>query len=398
MKQADIDRIFTAGLITEDQRQKIIEHFNLHAESNNRFLAIISTIGGLLIVSGIILLISANWESIPRWIKIVCGLLLMLGAHGAGWWLREMPGKYPRTGEVLHLVGSGLFLANIALVGQIYHLSAREPNGVLFWWLGIVWLPWLLRSVAQHVLFLLAFGTWFGMEVLSRDGWLFAQHHEEHFMLYMASLGLIYAGAGLWLRFSRYSTFAGATEKLGFLAFAVFTYPFTWGWHGHTPNSGLAAWSLAAMGALSALALGTAAFRDQRLTPQWRAVWASALLVASAFPVAVFCIGPWPGYSGSWLPHFGSVLYMVAAPALFLFYLLQIQVGIQQRSAFLVNLAVAMIALILIAVYIKLLGSMAATGLMFLVSGVFLIGLGIYLEKKRRRFMTQIRSKTPLNP
>jgi uncharacterized membrane protein len=45
----------------------------------------------------------------------------------------------------------------------------------------------------------------------------------------------------------------------------------------------------------------------------------------------------------------------------------------------------------LIATYFVLIGSMARTGLMFLISGVFLIVFGIYLEKKRRALMQQIK-------
>lgn len=78
---------------------------------------------------------------------------------------------------------------------------------------------------------------------------------------------------------------------------------------------------------------------------------------------------------------------------LFLFCLLQIQVGVQRRSEFLVNLGVAFIALDIIATYVNLFGSMARTGLMFLVGGVFLILFGIYLEKKRRALM--LRMKAP---
>jgi uncharacterized membrane protein len=72
----------------------------------------------------------------------------MLGAHGGGWYLREVNGQYRKNGEALHLVGSGLFLGNIALIGQMYHLSARPPNAFLLWWAGIAALPWLLRSKA----------------------------------------------------------------------------------------------------------------------------------------------------------------------------------------------------------------------------------------------------------
>ena len=102
--------------------------------------------------------------------KIAAGLLLMLGFHAGGWWLREVQGKYRKTGEALHLIGSCLFLANIALIGQIYNIVSRPPNAFLLWWIGIAALPWLLRSKAQHVLLLIAFGVWFGFEVNERGG------------------------------------------------------------------------------------------------------------------------------------------------------------------------------------------------------------------------------------
>jgi uncharacterized membrane protein len=77
---------------------------------------------------------------------------------------------------------------------------------------------------------------------------------------------------------------------------------------------------------------------------------------------------------------------------LFVFCLLQIQVGIQERSRFMVNLGVAFIALVICATYLRLIGSMARTGTMFLVSGVFLIAFSIYLEKKRRKLMQRIQT------
>jgi uncharacterized membrane protein len=99
----------------------------------------------------------------------------------------------------LHLVGSGLFLANIALIGQIYHLSSRPPNAILLWWAGIAALPWLLRSKAQHILCLLAFGVWFGMEVNDRSSLIFFGDNEYQLLLY-AALALVYLGMGYCLR------------------------------------------------------------------------------------------------------------------------------------------------------------------------------------------------------
>ena len=85
---------------------------------------------------------------------------------------------------------------------------------------------------------------------------------------------------------------------------------------------------------------------------------------------------------------------IVATISLFVFCLLQIQVGIQQRSKFLVNLGVVFIGLDMISAYFGLFGTMALTGAMFVVTGVFLILFGVFLERKRRNFMRQIKTTT----
>ena len=75
---------------------------------------------------------------------------------------------------------------------------------------------------------------------------------------------------------------------------------------------------------------------------------------------------------------------------LFVFCLLQIQVGLRERSQFMINLGTAFIALDIFTTYIRLIDSMSRTGTMFLASGAFLIAFGGYLEKKRRMLMQQI--------
>src|ERR1035437_2776807 len=91
MKYGDIEKLHEAGLINDGQRDKIIAHFQLK-EDGNKFLAIVSIVGAVLITAGIALLISAHWNQIPRGVKIATGILLMLGAHTGGWWLRESGG------------------------------------------------------------------------------------------------------------------------------------------------------------------------------------------------------------------------------------------------------------------------------------------------------------------
>ena len=394
MKYGDVQKLHEAGLITDEQRQKIIEHFQLKEDGGGKFLAIVSLIGAVLIAAGITLLIAAHWNDIPRGVKIATGLLLMLGFHGGGWWLREVQSKFRKTGEALHLVGSCLFLANIALIGQIYNIVSRPPNAFLLWWVGIAALPWLLRSKAQHVLLLIAFGIWFGFEVNQRGGFIYCESQRQ--ILLYALLGLVYLGAGYCLRRTPFSEFADVTEKLGLFAFLIFVYPLTWkDFFGGWENSEIRQWFFPALGVLALLPLAAGLKNLTALTRQWRWTWFAAQLGMVVFMATVW-FGCWQlDHTGESRRYFWgeSWSYLVGSLALFIFCLMQIQIGIQERSQFLVNLGVTFIALDILAAYCDLFGSMARTGVMFLISGIFLIVFGVYLEKKRRSLMKQIKSQ-----
>lgn len=388
MKHTDIEKIHAAGLITDEQRDKIIAHFGLK-EEGGKFLVIISFVGAVMIAAGIALLISAHWDEIPHGVKIAAGLALMLGAHGGGWWLREVQQKYRKTGEALQFLGSALFLANIALVGQIYHLESRTPNAFLLWMLGIVALPWLLRSKAQFVLFFAAFSIWFGCEINERDSLIYFSSESQ--VLAYALLGLNFLGAGFLLRRTSFPDFAPVAEKLGAFGLLVFAYPLTWAgflsWSHE--DASLCRWLLPALAALAMVSLAAGVRNLPGLTQQWRFTWAGAL----AGVAGLLCAAFFAPREGRWL-WYGSfdTVNAVASLALFVFCLLQIQAGLQLRSRFLVNLGVTFIGLDIISAYFGLFGTMARTGLMFVVSGVFLILFGVYLEKKRRMLMQQIKT------
>ena len=395
MKHADIQKLYDAGLITGEQRDKIIAHFDLKEDGGNRFLAIVSIIGAVLIIAGVSLLISAHWNEIPRGVKIAGGLVLMLGAHAGGWWLREAHGRYRKTGEALHLIGSGLFLANIALIGQIYNIVSRPPNAFLLWWIGIAALPWLLRSKAQFALLLCAFGIWFGVEINQNDS-LICCDNECQMLLY-SLLGLVYLGAGWVLRCGAFTEFAGVTEKLGSLMFLAFFYPLTWKELANWETSQSPQWLFPALGLVALLPLAAGVKNLRVLTAQWRGTWFAALFGMMLFMATVW-FGWWNLDHAGWRYFYWaeSWSYLLGTIALFVFCLLQIQIGLQERSPFFVNLGIVFIALDILAAYCDLFGSMARTGMMFLISGVFLILFGVYLEKKRRKLMKQIKSSVPL--
>lgn len=386
MKAADIQKLHDAGLISDQQRHAIIQHFRLDNESN-RLLVILGILGAVLISAGIILLIASNWENIPRFVKLVVGLTLLLSAHAAGWTLTR-GGKHLVVAEALHLVGSGLFLANIALVGQVYHLSSRPPNGILLWLLGIAPLAWILRSKAQHILTLVAFGVWLGLELNQRDSWLFFDGEGRQFMVY-ALLGVLFTSGGLMLSQSRFPEFGPVTEKFGLLGLHLASYPLTLSLYYGMDKVAPGAWALTGVITAATVALTILSALRLRVIPdmQWRWVWAAALLGV----VALTWVGLTVKMDRIW--NAGALLvgpHWIATPALFFFCLLQAQVGLIRRSPWLVNLAIVFIGLHLVTAYFQLFGTMQTTGMMFLITGVFLIGLAVYLERKRRSWLKRM--------
>lgn len=392
MKYKDVIQLHELDLISAEQRQRIIDTLRLKEEPG-RLLVVLSAFGALLVASGIVLLISANWEVIPRGVKLAAGIALMLGAWAGGWRLRESPGHHPKSGEALYLVGACLWLANIALVGQIYHLSSRPPNAILLWAAGIAPLPWLLRSKAMFVLSLLAAWLWVGMEVNDRNWWSGHGWQENQAVLY-AMIGLAVLGWGMCLRAGRWAEFSGPAETTGLLALLAGIYPLCWLDWGAKPLMPCALGLLAAV-TLAGLALTAFGLRRrfEELSPQWRWTWGASLAGLAGVSWLWLFSGSQDGagtYDGetSWAAWLVNVALVVHC-------LLQVQVGAALRSRFLVNLAVFFLALAIITAYLRLFGSMAVTGGMFVVSGVFLIGLAFYLERKRRRLLARMRRPEP---
>jgi len=386
MKSTDIHRIREAGLITEDQAAAIIEHFRLDRQVN-KLMVILGAIGAVLVGAGVILLLAANWADIPRGVKLAAGVAALVGAHVAGWRLAR-GGNHPVVSQAMHLTGSILFLANIALVGQVYNLVSRPANAILLWFVGIAGLPWLLRSRAQHVLTLLAFGIWLGIEAITKGSWI-EMAQPQHVFIVFGLVGAVLLGWGTLLARSRFSEFGSVTEYLGLYVLQVCLFPLTIG--EFYPRNVATGSELVLPSALAAGAIGLFLLNAARskLIPvaQWRVVWAASLCGVAALAWAgLFGTGGWDWRLGNVTPGW----HWLASIALFVFCLVQIHVGLLRRAAWMVNLAIAFIAVHALTAYIQLFGSMKDTGMVFVIGGVFLIGLAWYLERKRRALLKRM--------
>jgi uncharacterized membrane protein len=379
MTLKDVQEIHGAGLISEDQRERIVAHFKLNHPERNRFLTVLVALGGVLASTGVILVISSNWDAIPGWFKIFAGAALMCGAHFLGWRLRSLRQTHPKVGEALHFLGAGLFLANIALIGQVYNLSSRTPNALLFWLVGIVPLAWILRSVAVHVLSMIALFIWLGAELNATDGWFYFGNHASQFGIF-AAVGLLIYGCGLALRKSSYSNFSEASEVFGLVAIHLGLWPLVVVRStepSSTPLFLMAAPALVGLGLIAAFTRGL-----DGLSKQWRNVWLVVLTgwitLSAAFCVSAFGSSPFDIF-GHMTAGQGIASILLVAGCI-----MQMRVAEELRAPWMVNLAIITTGFCIIVTFGLLIGSMLNTGLVFLVGGAGILGLGFWLEKKRR--------------
>src|SRR5574337_513198 len=161
------------GLIGQAQADAIVGRYAQDRDRSLQSLQVVCIAGAVLLALGIILIIAHNWNAIHPLVKLGGLLVLLAGAHYAGWRLRFDTPSLPRVGDALLLIAGLLFLAGIGLVSQIYHLDERPPNGVLLWWIGIAAMPWLAQSSALQALSTIGFVAWLGMEAAAFDSWIY---------------------------------------------------------------------------------------------------------------------------------------------------------------------------------------------------------------------------------
>ncbi|MFQ6537670.1 MULTISPECIES: DUF2157 domain-containing protein [Aphanothece] len=123
------------------------------------------SLGGVLLAAGVLLLVSTHWEALSPGQQFSLLLALLLVLHGLGAGLGTL---LPALAVALHGVGSVALGAGIFLTGQIFHLEARWPLGLLLWGLGAGLGWWLLRQWPQLALLALLAPAWLAGEWLLR--------------------------------------------------------------------------------------------------------------------------------------------------------------------------------------------------------------------------------------
>ncbi|MFD1197407.1 DUF2157 domain-containing protein [Brucella gallinifaecis] len=105
---------------------------------------VLATLGGLLLGAAVIMLVAANWQDMPRILRIGLIFVLIWACYVGGAW-RQLHGDKILP-QALYIVAASSFGAGIALVGQMYHMSGDTHFAALVWATGVLAAAFLLRS------------------------------------------------------------------------------------------------------------------------------------------------------------------------------------------------------------------------------------------------------------
>ena len=152
-------------LISVEQAQSICRLYDVDYDSiRNRSTGyrLLVSLGYLFIGLAVITLLGANWDEIPRGLRMAGLLAITVGAHGLAF-KSYFAGK-ESSAAGLFMLGNLFYGASIILIAQIYHLGEHMPDGVFWWALGSLPFGLLLRNSGLMLFSCLLALLWFFLD------------------------------------------------------------------------------------------------------------------------------------------------------------------------------------------------------------------------------------------
>lgn len=181
--KADTARWVEAGLIDAVTAEQIGRDVESHDRRALSFGFVLGVMAALLLGAAILLLVAANWEAIPRLLR-VGGLFALIAVGYVGGAMLKVQGR-TAAAEAFWLVAVAAFGGSIAAIGQMYHLPGTESGAVLTWCLGTMAAAAALRSAPLTIIASAIAAIWLVLRVF--ELW------DSRF-----PFGFLYLAAALW--------------------------------------------------------------------------------------------------------------------------------------------------------------------------------------------------------
>ena len=142
--KSDIERWREAGLIDAPTASQLARDVEAREVGRLSFGMVLAIMSGVLFGAAILIFVAANWESLPRLMRVMMLFAVIVAGYVGGAILKSRGhGAYAETAW---LIGASGFGGAIALIGQMYHLSGDESTALVTWCLGTGFAASLLRS------------------------------------------------------------------------------------------------------------------------------------------------------------------------------------------------------------------------------------------------------------
>ncbi|MER9443921.1 DUF2157 domain-containing protein [Mesorhizobium sp. M0340] len=142
--RSDIARWQQAGLIDAPTAVALTRDVEANERKSLSFGSILAMMAALLFGAAILIFIAANWEVIPRLVRVAALFAVILAGYVGGAVLKMR--DHAAIGEALWIVAAAAFGGSIALIGQMYHLSGDEASALITWGAGTALAAVALRS------------------------------------------------------------------------------------------------------------------------------------------------------------------------------------------------------------------------------------------------------------
>lgn len=134
-------------VISIEQAEQICSRYGIDYHQQKRHgygYFVLVALGYLFVGLAIITLLSANWDDIPRAVRMAGLICSTLTVNAIG--LYKAHRQEQAAATIALFLGGLLYGASIMLIAQIYHIGEHYPDGVFWWAAGVLPLALLMRS------------------------------------------------------------------------------------------------------------------------------------------------------------------------------------------------------------------------------------------------------------
>jgi uncharacterized membrane protein len=180
--EADLVKWVAAGVISGDAAQSI-RKARFSDEAKSRLPGIFAMLGALMLAASVSAFVAANWQEIPRLVRLAGILTIIAGCFFPALLLQRR--GHPAAADAAITFATLCFGAGIALVGQMYHLPSDWPAGAMLVAIGGLIAAALTGKHGPLVIAFVAMTSWSFGRV---EAALFRETHWSFLLLFVPGL------------------------------------------------------------------------------------------------------------------------------------------------------------------------------------------------------------------